>query len=72
MWVVTTGGINWQRRNARVKPSKSDNGSSVCSENGGTHGSFSVATVKPAYSSGIVGEYINDGEIPSQGADAAQ
>ena len=70
MCLVTTGGINWQRRNARVSPSKGVSGSSMDNENSGTHGRCSVRTVRPAYRSGIVGEYKKDGDIPSQGAES--
>jgi hypothetical protein len=64
---VTTGGINWQSRNARVRPSKNDSGNSVYIDMGGTQGSFSVTTVSPVYSSGMVGENMNEGDIPSHG-----
>lgn len=66
--VITAGGISWHNRKERVKPSNIDRGNSVQRDIAGTHGKLSASTVSAAYNAGIVGENMNDGEMPSQGS----
>lgn len=66
--VVTIGGIKLQSKNARVKPSRKANGSSVSGLGTGMTGIYSTIACINVYSTGTTPDIINEGGIPKKGA----